>query len=976
MSTTPDENTFFTATRPDQSASLKDEKWSEFLVYSLKCAASFAYGNYLSSITNALQAFGARPDVDADLSSTEQAWLLIQRSALQALAQSLQYYKAQVDPVLDDYQTLTERVKLSVDRDEFSLQRDFLHNPESAQFFIDLIEELDRYLSERGASAELRNNLSQRLYEEITIQCDAELRNHSAYYSRLETNFRETFTDRSAERTRRWRRYRNVLMDNVRHPVFEFRSANVDSLPDRVSQESLEHILVPLEELFVWPVGHYVTSHKKDIQEEQIIADPLTSRIKSMFPDDTEEEQYPNTRVLLKQHVEQWLKAPKYDIQIITGEAGLGKTSFVQMFASEIAKNAGNIVYIPVNELNYRGDGYAWDAIVEYMSAERPDRLGFVPTIEDHSNAHRLLLIIDGLDELSRSGQTAEDAAIAFLESLKDSLRQFNDIKQWRVLVLLAGRPKVTINYAGQFNQQGQIAYIDRFSVFSGEDISGLDSDSFLDLRAQWWKNFRKAINDTDIPSDNEEQSEWIPWALRASDGSQISYNSENGESVVDPINQKYADFLNQPLLSYFVAILLYTDKERFLTVETRSDLFEEMFHFFYHRQSVKERTGNLGLQHIFSEESRYRYLLELIALAAWRRGDRSVDSGSVDELLENDAGARKILVEAFGKGWSGSQDVAPITSGIINSFFVGKRQDQPAGVFEFTHKSFREYLSSSRLYKVSLKLAKGINSSLYTLEGAAEVFFEEFWQCVVSHEVLGFLDEIMAKAEVDEIVDDLKPALEELLSYVAVYGCPQKLLYRCTSGGDVYQKTRSAELLLVALLSQAYKALERKRVGGTEKSPGVREDFERVKIEGLMASKTGNKTRYGDWLHALRGQTESWRVSNSIYVRKSDMVLNMLNGFDFGDGMFVNQDFEGADLANASFKNCNLLGASFRGANLRDADFRSAELEDAIFERANISGAKFDGALYSDEQFEKAIGADSAEWGEKGVIEEIEPLE
>lgn len=656
----------------------------------------------------------------------------------------------------------------------------------------------------------------------------------------------------------------------------------------------------------------------------------------------------------------------------MTGEAGLGKTSFVKMIASEIATHNGYPIYIPVNSLRFDTPRSAWNAIVNYISFDLPDRLGFEPSFDEHSHGNPIILIIDGLDELSRSGQSAEEAAHIFLDSLKESLREVNDFRNKRVLVLLAGRPKVTVNYGGQFNEEGQIVFIERLGAYEVPDPDGIsDEKVYVDLRARWWQNFRNAIADDIGTNVDPESLAWLPEQLtdpKINTKNPVPRNvgndrkedvSEEGGYFIKP---KYQDFIDQPLLCYFVAVLLYTDQERFSGVESRSDLFEEMFNFFYVRQKAKEQRAGSALQHVFAKQKRYRYLLELIALAAWCRGDRSVESTLVDSIFQRDREARRILYATFDESVSYGSHIAPVTSGVINSFFVGKDEEQPAGVFEFTHKAFREYLSTSRLVKVACELSEGINDHSYSGHEASLRFFQEYLGCQLSPDIIAFLQEIFSRDSYN--IREVKKAFEKLFNYVVLNGAPPEVLKDATSGRQAETDTKNIELLIFFSVIAAcwHNMYYNENNKSSSFEPG---EIDYICIPSFRAVERGHSDTFGNWIHRVRGQTETWRVRDKLYVRKGSIPLLMLSGIDLTGANLVNQDFENATMNACCMQNANLLGAMFRAAILQKVDFRGADLRGADFSKAYIGGAIFTGACVDEGQFEDCVGVEDAVFGE-----------
>lgn len=280
------ERYFFQASRPEESLQLKSDDWPNFFSSCLKSAVSFAHGNYFSTVTNLFAAFGAKPSFQKQLSGTEQAWVLIQRSTIRAISQTIRSYKESINLDINQFSECPESLRLAIDQDSFTLARDFLQEPAEAEFVISVCEALKTFLRDQGIDEKTLNAVGAKFYEEITIFVDAELRDNQGLYEILEGNYRQTFSDEAAERARRWQRYRNILINNVRQPVLEFHRPSVTAGESALSRK-LDDVLVPLNEIFVWPVGAYTPIEAEHEDDKKDDIDEISVELNRLFQGDT-----------------------------------------------------------------------------------------------------------------------------------------------------------------------------------------------------------------------------------------------------------------------------------------------------------------------------------------------------------------------------------------------------------------------------------------------------------------------------------------------------------------------------------------------------------------------------------------------------------------------------------------------------------------------------------------------------------------
>ena len=136
-----------------------------------------------------------------------------------------------------------------------------------------------------------------------------------------------------------------------------------------------------------------------------------------------------------------WLKqGPKAGdaIHLLTGGPGSGNSTFAKWLAAELSeKHRMRVLFIPLQRFSIQAS--LKDAIATYLTETK--RFQQSPLAQDGfaSAADPLLLIFDGLDELTKPGDLADEQTKMFIEELRHHLGLWNE-GGVKVLALITGR--------------------------------------------------------------------------------------------------------------------------------------------------------------------------------------------------------------------------------------------------------------------------------------------------------------------------------------------------------------------------------------------------------------------------------------------------------------------------------------------------------------------------------------------------------
>ena len=329
--------------------------------------------------------------------------------------------------------------------------------------------------------------------------------------------------------------------------------------------------------------------------------------------------------------------------------------------------------------------------------------------------------------------------------------------------------------------------------------------------------------------------------------------------------------------------------------------------------------------------------VLEEIGLAAWHGNGRSTTVGEIRQHCDSAKISR--LLDVFQEGAE-----AGVTRLLAAFYFRqnGVRKDEQA--FEFTHKSFGEYLAARRIVGALERMSKDfvLHSKGALDEGWDESQALQHWAvvcgpAVLERNIVRFLRQEVALKEVAKAAE-WQQTLCALIPFMLRRGMPMEKL-SLTYGEASRQARNAEEALLVALSACA----ERTRRVSDVKWP--------------------EPASFGTWIRRLQPQAEAclalsaltWldlRECEACYLDlvESNLEHSILEAVAGGNLIATSAEMAGANLQRgnlqqAVFRGANLRGADLRGANLEWADLRDADLRGANLGGVNLRGASLRGA-------------------------------
>lgn len=887
-----------------------------------KAVVSLSFGQFSAVLSNLVDAADAIDKNARSFNKPEhQAYLWLQRGTIAAIAWTVRSSPTLWEQLKDSDQEIAAFLSgVQADKD-ISVDTNFFLSPTGSDFFRRVAAGLDNWSNFVGAAVDDRNRIALRLQHEFTIALDLELRQRRDDYGALELFFQPTLVSSEAARERAWSRYRAELNADIRRPLLNL-------MTDEPGVVSLEEIYVPSRGVYSTPL---LTSRSGQYGEG------LATR-------KVDRQNMRHTFVWMSEYIEEWrIKASSDDaFRIISGDPGCGKSAFGMVTSARWAREGRRVLRVPLNLVDFTQDSCA--AIRAY--AERSDVLGIDPLAAPIAG-EPTILVLDGLDELSRVNEQAGAAARNFVDNLIHRVNVENrQSNKARVLVLLAGRPVVTMQTTEMFREPGQRVEILRLCI-DMERYPNLEAPDELkiDQRDQWWRNYFRATGQRDggVPPEYSAR------------GRQVD------------------DITAQPLLNYLLA-LVRQERARLNdadVIDSVHSLYVQLFELLY-----KRRKGRLAAP-VHAEDrfalSDYKFFLEEVSVAAWHAGDRTVTKADMEARFKCcDEQARNMLSSHFGSLDSG-------VFAILSSFFVSPADGQAC--YTFTHKSFREFLTASRLVREVDAINRSLQASpRYAPEMALADWYTLTAKGEMDVHLLGWVrDEVAAQAAVKP-VDEWTHSLKQMFEHCVREGMPgykEALSYR-----DAEERAEHAEALLLAMLNacacntegdellslslddlqkrfwlsdfihrhswhRGSRSAAARCLGGLDLSGStlfcadlLRADLSSANLEGafLPFAILAFASLAGSNLSSANLNAANLRAANLLGANLSHSILSYTN-------------LEGADL-----KNANLQGANLHGANLRGACLRGANLKGADLRVADISAADLRGAIVNQLQVNHAI--------------------
>jgi hypothetical protein len=602
----------------------------------------------------------------------------------------------------------------------------------------------------------------------------------------------------------------------------------------------------------------------------------------------------------LEQELTSWLDGgAKGDaLRVISGGPGSGKSTFAKIFAAHLAeRGTTKVLFVPMHLFDLKGD--LVNAVGEFVKGE--GRLLDNP-LDPKIGEKRLLLIFDGLDELAMDGKLAQEICRQFIREVEKVLDRATN-QERKIYALISGREMIIQAQESDFRKVNQILHLLPYYITDTKGpyvYVGPDEVKQLDQRQQWWQQYG-------------------------------AITSAGYSGMPDVLTRKdLEEITSQPLLNYLVALSFKRGELDFTQEINRNRIYADLVRAVYERGWA----GHLHPAVRGMKFDDFDRVLEEIGLAVWHGNGRTATVSEIHEHCKNANISR--LLEVFQAGAE-----AGVTR-LLLAFFFRRSGRNSTGEerFEFTHKSFGEYLAARRLVRGMERMRKELISREQDLDsGWDERTALSEWAKLcgpssLDQYILSFLaDEIKVRG----IARALQEVMAPLICFMLTHGMPMEELNYIKSYKETTRQARNSEEGL--LLS----------FGACSRSSRV--------IEPMDWPDSSSFSRWISKLLVLLPSDDESSIAKGLihrYLSYLDIRNQNLIGYDFSGANMEGTHFIQALLLRADFEQANLINADLQEANmlkvnLTDANLAYANLKGATLIEANLLNANFEGAILID---------------------------
>jgi uncharacterized protein YjbI with pentapeptide repeats len=594
--------------------------------------------------------------------------------------------------------------------------------------------------------------------------------------------------------------------------------------------------------------------------------------------------------------LESWVNKETPDdwVRVISGGPGSGKSSFVKMFAAHLVEGRSTrVLFIPLHRLTVLGD------LIEAVNGFVKEENLLMANPLDLSNPElHLLLIFDGLDELQQQGKVGLEAAQQFVEEVQRKAYLFNNVRKLNLKVLISGRELVVQENSNLFRKPQQVLHLLPYLVKQAHHKDYEDSLGVLaeDQRHKWWAKYGRVTG---------KGYEKMPVEL-------------NRYSLVE--------ITAQPLLNYLVALAHDGGSLIFDEQSSRNTVYAALLKDVYERRwgpSCHPATAT------FTPE-RFQRLLEEVGLATWHGNGRTTTVKEIRGYCD-----RSGLGNALGKLEADTE--AGVTKLLLAFYFRRGEQRSDDKTFEFTHKSFGEYLTAGRIVREIQRITSNMQKwEKEHGEGWDERQGLEKWALLCGPSPMDVylfrfvVDEIGLQEKVNVAV--WQQTLCKMVDSLLQQGMPMEKLTHLSTFNQANRQACNAEEALLAALSVC-----------------ARHTGEISQINWPSPDAAG------EWLARLNGQRSDsndsicWNCLSYLGLSSQNLRMANLSRADLREANLSRANLTRADLSRADLREANLSRANLNRADLNRANLSRADLCEANLSRANLRGANLSGANLSE---------------------------
>ena len=902
----------------------------------------------INSLVDGVAAFKFKEDAG------QMAWLLIYRSIARALFMLVEENEALFREVTRGFASLAgeidfddeklneieEKINWSIDASELKIDRDFFRRPKGLPIIPELKTLFSSWFKNFGLDKTKALSLGERFPSYFVFALNEEWRAEREKYKLIENEVDTPFT-KATQIEESWFRYHAFLQKRIDEPMFQ-------------EAFGLRQVYVPLS-------AYYEREPEKKSDQQ--------TREYGLW----REREVEKVVVELDDALDDWLADENRleGIRILSGGPGFGKSSVAKMFAArQVDKTDRRILFIPLHLVLKLSDNLA-DIVGAFVKEE-----GFKHNPLDAENGdERFLIIFDGLDELSSQGKIGAEVAQQFMRMVEQAVLTANNRKA-KLKVLICGRDLAVQSSGSQLLTSTKTLHLLPYFLEEEKRKEYIDEKNLLNLdrRDDWWRQYGKLTGENykQLPYflQREKPKEYIDKKnlLNPDQGDDWwrQYGKLTGENYKQLPKQLERDDFSEvtglPLLNYLVALSYRGGRIKFNNDTNINLIYEDLLKSVFTRGGIWADEQHPALRNV--KQADFFRVLEEVALTTWHNGGRKVTLREIEEQCSNSG--LGLLLGEFKK--NAEQGVA----GLLVAFYFKKsgfRDVEGNETFEFTHKSFAEYLTARRIVQMAEKIVRERKKRQDDYnDGWDEVTALVEWikicgRSAMDFYLLGFVRREIALKK-SEVLKKWQDIFCELIGFLLKNGTPmEKLVPRLKTFRDDIEQSRNAEESLLALANScAYTSKQLlniafpnnqslsvwliKLLQNSKKTEVITPDL----LSFLDANMANLRFQFlwGVNLHGayFQGANLQDTILQNANLQRANLYRANLHRTNLQGAELHHAILEGAILTNANLKRAIFYGAFLENANLQDANLQYANLNHANLDGARLAGANFSGAI------------------------------
>jgi hypothetical protein len=370
---------------------------------------------------------------------------------------------------------------------------------------------------------------------------------------------------------------------------------------------------------------------------------------------------------MLDDELDKWIATSSDDdtIRLIGGGPGSGKSTTLRALARRMAALLDwRTLFVPLQHISLEGD--LRTAVNSYF-VERTNGAFVQPPLSRTAfeDGPPLLLIFDGLDELARPGEAANEVVNLFATKLANMIASLRGDGSKSIKVVVSGRMP-SFQAAKRYISPPKHGCLEVYGFGPVEfPYRAVDKLWLLDQRPTWWRQYAALSGaSADIPP---------------------AFSS-----------RELAGITHEPLLCYLLVLSGFATANWEQAAENPNRIYRTLVDSIWHRGWGEGLAKRQGPGRTLSKAD-FNTLMQTIALAAWQGGDTRIAS---EQGFTN-----AVKIAQAENAWENFTNLAM-------NFYLKAAESGQRG-FEFTHKSFGDYLSARAILDVAENLPLLINRNV-----------------------------------------------------------------------------------------------------------------------------------------------------------------------------------------------------------------------------------------------------------------------